>query len=60
MHEEGYLQKVMKIIDAREVKDMDEALDCTAGRCQSILAVSQVLLGSLYEACIRCGQAPRL
>lgn len=41
--QEGYLQKVMKIIDAREVKDMDE-----------------VLLGSLYEACIRCGQVQYL
>jgi len=41
--QEGYLQKVMQIIDSREVKDMDE-----------------VLLGSLYEACIRCGQVQYL
>lgn len=41
--QDKFLIDVMKVIDAREAKDIDE-----------------VLLGSLYEACIRCGQMKHL
>ena len=37
--EDAFLKDVMKVIETREAKDIDE-----------------VLLGSLYEACFRCGQ----
>jgi len=37
--EDAFLKEVMKVIETREAKDIDE-----------------VLLGSLYEACFRCGQ----
>ena len=51
--EEGYLQKVMKIIDAREVKDMDEALDCTAAvtsvKRGSFTGLAGIPLRSLYS-----------
>lgn len=41
--QDKFLLDVMKVIDTREVKEIDE-----------------VLLGSLYEACIRCGQMKHL